>query len=390
MKTMRRWIMLRKRMMYGLLAVFVVLGLFVADVEAQTKTPVRVGLITEQTGAASMSGERGIRATRLAEKQMNVAGGVNGTPVEVIVYDNNSTTQGTVNAVNKAIEDKVIALSGPGRSTHTQAAAPIIKENAIPALIASTAVQLTKQGNPWLFRMRPDDSIYGTAMAEFLMKDLKLTKVGILHDADAFGTGGADIVTETMKKNNLSPVRRERYTVGTKDYTAQLLNIKNAGAEGVVLYTTNSEDAAVIFRQIRELGINWKIVGCPAAVSQVVIDLSKDASEAAYGAVDYFTGANPQSKAFREAYLKEYNQEPDFLAAYPYETLVFLVNVMKRAGTTTDRNKIRETILATKGYKGVMGTYNFTPNGDGIHEINLVQMKGGKLQYIRTISVGQR
>jgi len=382
--------MLRKRMMYGLLAVFVVLGLFVADVEAQTKTPVRVGLITEQTGAASMSGERGIRATRLAEKQMNVAGGVNGTPVEVIVYDDNSTTQGTVNAVNKAIEDKVIALSGPGRSTHTQAAAPIIKENAIPALIASTAVQLTKQGNPWLFRMRPDDSIYGTAMAEFLMKDLKLTKVGILHDADAFGTGGADIVTETMKKNNLSPVRRERYTVGTKDYTAQLLNIKNAGAEGVVLYTTNSEDAAVIFRQIRELGINWKIVGCPAAVSQVVIDLSKDASEAAYGAVDYFTGANPQSKAFREAYLKEYNQEPDFLAAYPYETLVFLVNVMKRAGTTTDRNKIRETILATKGYKGVMGTYNFTPNGDGIHEINLVQMKGGKLQYIRTISVGQR
>jgi branched-chain amino acid transport system substrate-binding protein len=377
-------------MMYGLLVVFVVLGLFVADVEAQTKTPVRVGLITEQTGAASMSGERGIRATRLAEKQMNVAGGVNGTPVEVIVYDNNSTTQGTVNAVNKAIEDKVIALSGPGRSTHTQAAAPIIKENAIPALIASTAVQLTKQGNPWLFRMRPDDSIYGTAMAEFLMKDLKLTKVGILHDADAFGTGGADIVTETMKKNNLSPVRRERYTVGTKDYTAQLLNIKNAGAEGVVLYTTNSEDAAVIFRQIRELGINWKIVGCPAAVSQVVIDLSKDASEAAYGAVDYFTGANPQSKAFREAYLKEYNQEPDFLAAYPYETLVFLVNVMKRAGTTTDRNKIRETILATKGYKGVMGTYNFTPNGDGIHEINLVQMKGGKLQYIRTISVGQR
>jgi branched-chain amino acid transport system substrate-binding protein len=382
--------MLRKRMMVGLLVVFVVLGLFVAHIEAQTKTPVRVGLITEQTGAASMSGERGIRATRLAEKQMNAAGGVNGTPVEVIVYDNNSTTQGTVNAVNKAIEDKVIALSGPGRSTHTQAAAPIIKENAIPALIASTAVQLTKQGNPWLFRMRPDDSIYGTAMAEFLMKDLKLTKVGILHDADAFGTGGADIVTETMKKNNLSPVRRERYTVGTKDYTAQLLNIKNAGAEGVVLYTTNSEDAAVIFRQIRELGINWKIVGCPAAVSQVVIDLSKDASEAAYGAVDYFTGANPQSKAFREAYLKEYNQEPDFLAAYPYETLVFLVNVMKRAGTTTDRNKIRETILATKGYKGVMGTYNFTPNGDGIHEINLVQMKGGKLQYIRTISVGQR
>ena len=382
--------MSRNRIMYVLLAMFLVFSLFAGQSEAQPKTLVRVGLITEQTGAASMSGERGIRATRLAEKQMNAAGGVNGTPIEVIVYDNNSSTQGTVNAVNKAIEDKVIAVSGPGRSTHTQAASPIIKENAIPALIASTAVQLTKQGNPWLFRMRPDDSINGAGIAEFMMKDLKLTKIGILHDADAFGTGGADIVTETMKKNNLSPVRRERYTVGTKDYTAQLLNIKNAGAESVVLYTTNAEDAAIVFRQIKELSINWKIVGCPAAVSQVVIDLAKDASEGAYGAVDYFANANPQSKAFREAYFKEYNQEPDFLTSYPYETLVFLVNVMKRAGTTTDRNKIRETILATRGYQGVMGTYNFTPNGDGIHEINLIQMKGGKPQYIRTVSVGQR
>jgi len=379
--------MLRKRMMYGLLTVFVVLGLFVADLEAQTKAAVRVGLITEQTGAASMSGERGIRATKLALKHVNAAGGVHGTPVDVVIYDNNSTTQGTVNAVNKAIEDKVIALSGPGRSTHTQAVAPIIKENAIPAIIASTAVHLTKQGNPWLFRVRPDDSIYGSAMAEYLIGDLKLTKIGIIHDADAFGTGGADIVTETMKKHNLTPVRRERYMAGTKDFTAQLLNVKNAGAEGLALYTTNAEDSAVISRQIQELGIKWQMVGVPASVSQVVIDLAKDASEGVYGVVDYFAGANPRSQAFRDAYFKEYNQEPDFFCAYPYETLVLLVDVMKRARTTTDRDKIRETILATKGYKGIQGTFNYTPNGDGLHEVNIVQMKGGKLQYIRTVSI---
>jgi branched-chain amino acid transport system substrate-binding protein len=100
-------------------------------------------------------------------------------------------------------------------------------------------------------------------MAEYLMKDLKITKIGIIHDADAFGTGGADIITETMKKYNLAPVRRERYTMGTKDYTAQLLNIKNAGAEGLALYTTNAEDAAIIFRQIQELGIKWQMIGVP-------------------------------------------------------------------------------------------------------------------------------
>jgi branched-chain amino acid transport system substrate-binding protein len=60
---------------------------------------------------------------------------------------------------------------------------------------------------------------------------------------------------------------------------------------------------------------------------------------------------------------------------------------MKKARTTTDRNKIREMILATKGYKGIQGTFNYTPNGDGLHEVNIVQMKGGKLQYIRTVSI---
>ena len=367
------------------MAVLVVLSS--GNVHAQAKNPLRPGLITEHTGAASMGGERAIRGAKLAEKHVNAGGGINGTPISVVIYDNNSTTQGTVNAVNKAIDDKVFAILGPGRSTHDQAVSPIIKENAIPALIGGTAVQLTNHGNPWFFRVRPDDSIYGVAIAEFLIKDLRLSKIGILHDMDAFGTGGADIVIETLKKNDIVPVRRERYTVGTKDYTAQLLNMKNAGAEGVVLYTTNSEDAAVVFRQIKELGINWKIVGCPASASQVVVELAKDASEGAYAAVDYFADANPQAKAFRDAYLKEYNQEPDFFS-YTYDAVSLFSNVMKRAGGTADRNKFRETILATKGYKGIMGTYNFTPNGDGIHEINLVQMKGGKLRYIRTINVG--
>ena len=226
------------------------------------------------------------------------------------------------------------------------------------------------------------------------MKDLKLTKVGILHDQDAFGTGGADMVTATLKKHGLAPVRRERYSVGTKDYTAQLLNLKNAGAEAVVFYTTNAEDAAIAYRQIKELGIKWKIIGCSAALSQVVVDLAGVASEGAYGAVDDVPDANSQTKAFTVAYRKEYSQEPDYASAYGYEQVAFLAWAMKKAGTTTDRQKIRATILATKGYKGVEGTYNFNANGDGLHEAALVQMKGKKQQFIKTSGVdygdGQR
>lgn len=377
--------MSRNRILVLFLVAILLLGLTAAF--AQSKPPVRIGYIATQTGRAAMTGEREIRGATLAEKQINAAGGVNSAPIQVVIYDSNSTTQGAVNAVNKAIDEKVTAILGPGRSTDIQAVSPIVKEAGIPALIPGTAVQLTEQGNPWLFRIRANDSVYGAVMGEFLVNDLKAKKIGILHDQDAFGTGGADMVTATLKKYNITPVRRERYSTGTKDYTAQLLNLKNAGAEAVVLYTTNAEDAAIIYRQIKELGITWKIVGCSAALSQVVVDLSGTASEGAYGVVDYVPDANAQTKTFTAAYMKEYNQEPDYASAYAYAQVMFLSYAMKKVGTNTDKGKIRQAILSTKGYKGVEGTYNFNANGDGCHEASLVQMKNKKLQYIKTIVV---
>ena len=83
--------MSRIRMVYVLSTVFLLFPLLAAHGEAQTEKPVRIGLITEQTGVAAPSGERGIRATKLAEKQLNAAGGVNGSRIQVITYDNNSS-----------------------------------------------------------------------------------------------------------------------------------------------------------------------------------------------------------------------------------------------------------------------------------------------------------
>jgi len=50
-----------------------------------------------------------------------------------------------------------------------------------------------------------------------------------------------------------------------------------------------------------------------------------------------------------------------------------LANAIKKAGE--DRAKIREAILATQGYQGVLGTFNFTPNGDGLSEVSVVEIQ---------------
>ena len=95
---------------------------------------------------------------------------------------------------------QVLALVGSVKSTQILAMADAVKGYAIPMMIGGTNATLTKQGNPWLFRVRPDDSIAAAAMVLYIKEDSKLTKVGILHDSDAFGTGGQTLSSREPKR----------------------------------------------------------------------------------------------------------------------------------------------------------------------------------------------
>ncbi len=57
---------------------------------------------------------------------------------------------------------------------------------------------------------------------------------------------------------------------------------------------------------------------------------------------------------------------------------------INKAGST-DPNKIRDAILATKGYKGAEGEYNFDQNGDGLHGYNIVRNEKGKIVFDKHI-----
>jgi branched-chain amino acid transport system substrate-binding protein len=317
------------------------------------------------------------------------AGGVNGKQINLIMVDNQSSNPGALAALQKAVEqEKVLALIGFVKSTQIQATTDAIKSYGIPTFIGGTNATLTQQGNPWLFRVRPDDSIAALAMVKFIKEDAKLTKVGILHDTDAFGAGGADLVEKYAKEYGLNMVKREKYTTKDKDYTAQLLSLKNAGAEVMILYAPNPEDAAVVMRQYRQLGSPFKYLGSPSSQTKDALNLAKDAAEGLLDIADFVPGQTEANRKYAEDYRKEYNQEYDGLSAWTYDGLNILVNAIKKAGE--DRAKIREAILATQGYQGVLGTFSFTPNGDGLHEVSVIQIEKGQPKLLKIVNVGAK
>jgi branched-chain amino acid transport system substrate-binding protein len=347
---------------------------------------IRIGFTPPVTGASAAEGAFQIKALKLALKEINAAGGINGKKIDLRQVDNQSSNPGALAALQKAVEqEKALVLVGFVKSTQILAASDAIKGYGMPTIVGGTNVTLTRQGNPWLFRVRPDDSIAALAMVKYIKEDAKFTKVGILHDTDAFGAGGADLVEKYAKEQGLTVVKREKYTTKDKDYTAQLLSLKNGGAQIMVLYAPNPEDAAVVMRQLRQLGSPFKYLGSPSSQHRDALNLARDAAEGIWAVADFVPGASEVNKKYGEAYKKEYNEEYDALSAWTYDGLYILAGAIKKVGE--DRAKIREAILATQGYKGVLGTFSFTPNGDGLHEVSVVQIEKGNPKLLKIVNV---
>ena len=349
---------------------------------------IRIGFTPPITGVHTAGGSLQVKAIKLALKEINAAGGVNGKKIDLRIIDSQSSNPGALAALQKAVDqEKVLALIGCLYSTQVFATADAIKNYGIPTIIGATNVNITKQGNPWLFRCRPDDSIAALAMVKYIKEDTKFTKIGLLHDADAFGTGGADQVEKGAKELGLTVVRREKTATAAKDFTAELLAMKNAGAQILVFYG-HQEATALLQRQLRQLGSPFKFLGSPSSASKDSLNLAKEAAEGIWAVVDFVPGQTEENRRFAEAYKKEYNEEFDSLSVWVYDGLKILVNAIKKSGE--DRDKIRQALLATQGYKGVQGNFSFTPNGDGLREVSIVQIEKGQPKLLKIISVGKK
>ena len=335
--------------------------------------PVVIGMNAPLTGAAAGEAVYFIKAAKLAEKHANAAG----ANIKLMIQDNQSTNPGALAALNKSIEqDKVFALLGPIKSTQVLAISDRVKMAGVPTLIGGTNVNLTKQGNDWFFRCRPDDSIVVKAMLQYIKDDMKLTKVGILHDADAFGTGGADLIAELAPKYGITVVKREKYTTKDKDYTAQLLSLRAAKAEVMIHYGTNAEDVAVCQRQFRQLGLPYKYLGSPSSAVKDTLALSGKAANGVLAVADAMPGGSKEYNDYAAAYQKEYGEEMDAWAAWNYDAIMILAKALKEQGP--DRAKVRAAILGLKDHQGVLGTYTFSANGDGRHSACIVEVKDGR------------
>jgi branched-chain amino acid transport system substrate-binding protein len=347
-----------------------------------------IGEFASLTGKEATFGISAHEGTQLAVETLNVAGGVLGKKIELLTEDNQSKAGETSNVVNKLIsKDGAVAILGEVASSRSLEAAPICQQNGIPMVTpASTNPKVTETGDN-IFRVCFIDPFQGTVMANFVTKTLKAKKVAVFTDVKSdYSKGLAKFFKEGFLKTGGQIVAELDFNGGDKDFKAQLTAIKSAAPDAVFVpgYYT---DVALIAIQARQLGLTVPLCGGDGWESQTLLDIGKDAVEGHYFSTHYASdAATPAITAFVDAYKKRYNGKvPDAMAALGYDSAMFLVDAIKRAGTT-DSKALRDALAATKEFAAVTGKISINAQRDAVKSAVILQIKDGKFKYLETVA----
>ncbi len=352
--------------------------------------PIRIGSIPCLTGSNALLGQQEHEGIALAVEEINARKDkvYAGRSFEVVEEDATNDNQSAVAALNKLLGENVVAVINPVLSTQVQAMAPVMKTHEIPWMTGGTAVKNTQLGVHGMFRLRGSDGITAAGMTNFAVKDKKAKKVAILHASDAFGTGGADQVVLNLKNAGLTPVANEQYPKDAKDFTAEILKIKQAQPDAVILYIQNPSDTAVILKQIKSLALNVPIVGSPSLGNQTAMETAGKDAYGTYAAVDFILGFNSNvATHFLTAFYNKYHHLPDVGtgSGWVYDAVYMLADVYKKQQGTDPKQTIA-SLHAIKHWEGVLGTFACDAEGNMIHSVSIGQNDGGKLRLVKKVT----
>ncbi len=339
---------------------------------------VKVGVVGPFTGSSAAFGISMREGVQLAVEEINAEGGVRGLgPIEVIAEDDEGRPDVAVAAVTKVVQrDRVRAVIGPINSSNCLASMRVTQREQVPQITpvcASPAI--TAQGNPYIFRTTLSDSRYASSLAEFAVKTVKLSRFAILHDADDYGTDGANVFERKLRELGITPLVREKWNRGDKDFTAQLLKVKEAKVDALLTWGLAAE-IALIAKQARQLGITAPLLGGTGLATPKFLELGGQAVEGTLVTMLFVPDLpEPRVQAFVRRYEARFGRRPDTFAAQAYDSAYLLARALASGGV--DGPKLREAIAKTE-YKGITGPVIFDETGDRIRGLLVTVIKSGK------------
>jgi branched-chain amino acid transport system substrate-binding protein len=296
--------------------------------------------------------------------KINVAGGVGGKKLELIVYDDGGdANKARTFATRLTEDDKVVAMVGGSTTGTSMAMIPVFEEAQVPFISLAGAIELIDPVRKYVFKTPHTDKMACEKIFENL-KNRKLTRIGLISGTDGFGASMRGQCVKVASDYGIQIVTEETYGPRDSDMTAQLTKIKNTAGIQAVVNPGFGQGPAIVTRNYAQLGMSaTPLYQSHGVASKSFIDLAGPAAEgvrlpaAALLVGDKLPDGDPQKKVvvdYKQAYEAATKQPVSTFGGHSYDGLFILVDAMKRANST-DPKKIRDEIEKTKGFVGTGG-----------------------------------
>jgi branched-chain amino acid transport system substrate-binding protein len=359
----------------------------------EPKAPYKIGGIFAITGPASFLGEPERNSMELLAEQINAKGGINGHPIELVIYDTEGDATKAVLNTNKLIEkDNVLAIVGPSRSGTTLAVIPIVEKARVPLISCAASVKITTPVKQWVFKT-PQTDVMAVAKIYDYIKGQGIEKIAILTVSNAFGDSGRQQLLEQAAEYGYEIVADEKFGPKDTDMTPQLTKIRALQPQAIICWGTNP-GPAVIAKNMQQLGIKIPLYQSHGVASKKFIEL---AGKAADGIIlptgkilvaSDLPDSDPQKPILQKYitdYEAKYNVAVSGFGGYAWDGLQILAQALEKAGN--DRAKIRDEIEKIDGYVGISGIFRFSPQDhNGLNKDEafvMVRIADGNWQIIQ-------
>ena len=353
----------------------------------------KIGTVLPLSGPAAAPGNEMNNSVLLAIDEWNASGKLNGYRAVLDAEDDASDPKQAVSAAHALMSDpKVVGVVAHLNSGCFLPASKIYHDAGVVAISgATTNPQITLQGFPEIFRICTTDLVQGELTVPFI-KELGDSRLAIVHDKTQYGEGLAGVVRDASPKCGVQALSFDGIDIGDRDFRALLTKIKDNHPE-VLYFGGMYDEAGLLVKQMRDLGMNQQFMSDDGAYGQDFIDAGGTATE---GAIVSMVGKPltelEQAKEFTEKYQKRFGARIQNYGPYAYDVANILLtavsHVIERTGSV-DKAAIMQEVRKTD-YDGVIGHTSFDEHGDTTNKvITLYRVEQGKFVPVKTMSMSK-
>jgi branched-chain amino acid transport system substrate-binding protein len=334
-----------------------------AAVGAEDKV-IKIGALLPMSGPGSYFGAQDRQGIELALEQINRAG-IGGYKLDVKYEDSSCSPLPATQAAKRLLEQyKPDVVIGEECSDATLAIMPLMDQAKVPFLNAgSSSIRITEPGNPWTFRIMPNEVMQGVDIATNVYKRLNARTAVLLYENTNAGIGNAKVFNDTFTKLGGKILADIGFGRDINDFTSIATRIAGVGKIDVIPTYTLEGQGLKITQALAQAGVTKGGGGQAIQLGTIWLPFGfeQKAGKAALGYVRIVqfdpTDQRALVRGFIDAFKAKYNQDPTHLHAHAYDQIALIADVVKRGAK--DARSIREGLAATKSFWGVTGSVEF-------------------------------